>query len=85
MLKHHRSYRFTASLIELLLLEPNSPHRALSAFAESLTGFTITDALDLEEPEPLLSAHTLHRIKGYGPVGTVDRLFETQDCVYISP
>jgi len=80
MLNHH-SYRFTASLIELLLATM-SPHRVLSAFAKSLTGFTITDALDLEELEPPLSEGMLNRIEAYGPVGTVDRLFERQECVY---
>jgi hypothetical protein len=80
MLNHH-SYRFTASLIELLL-ETKSSHRVLSAFVEFLTGFIITDALDLEEQEPPLSEHMLRRIKDYGTLGTADRLFETQERVY---
>lgn len=75
-------YRFTASLIELLLEPPS----ALSAFVKSLTGFTIKpDALDLEELEPSLLNYTLGRIKDYGLVGAVDWLFsKTQERVYNS-
>ncbi|KAF8351495.1 hypothetical protein F5887DRAFT_211424 [Amanita rubescens] len=70
-------YRFTASLIELLLyIQPGSPHRILSAFAKSMTQFTITDAIDLEEEEPPLTDTTIDKIKGYGQLGAVDRLFK---------
>lgn len=79
MLNHH-SYRFTASLIELLL-ETQSPHRVLSAFAEFLTGFTIKDALDLEEQEQPLSKHTLRRILDYGTLGNAHWLFETRERI----
>lgn len=73
-------YRFTARLIELLLLtQPDSPHRLLSAFAKALTGFTITDALDLEEAEPPLTTDTLDQMNHYIPAVEVGRLFEKSD------
>jgi hypothetical protein len=81
MLNHH-SYRFTASLIELLI-QTESPHRVLSAFTEFLTGFIITDALDLEDRELPLSEHTLRRIQDYGSLGTVGWHFETQESADI--
>ncbi|SRR6266545_6973658 len=70
----HTNYQFMASLIKLLL-ETQSPHRVLSAFAKS---FTITDALDLEDLEPDLSEYMHTRIEAYGPVGTAVQLFDTR-------
>ncbi|KAM6495008.1 hypothetical protein JOM56_009631 [Amanita muscaria] len=73
-------YWFTASLIELLLYtQPGSPHRILSAFARSLTQFTITDAIDLEEGEPVLTPDTVDKISTFRELSTVDRLFEGRD------
>ncbi|KIL64994.1 hypothetical protein M378DRAFT_105538 [Amanita muscaria Koide BX008] len=73
-------YRFTASLIELLLYtQPGSPHRILSAFARSLTQFTITDAIDLEEGEPVLTPDTVDKISTFRELNTIDRLFEGRD------
>ena len=71
------SYRFTASLIELLLFtQVTSRHRVLSAFIYALTGFRVTDAIDLEEEEPPLTNGIPEHIKNYyGPVGEKDRLF----------
>ena len=71
------SYRFTASLIELLLFtQVTSRHRVLSAFIYALTGFRVTDAIDLEEEEPPLTYGIPEHIKNYyGPVGEKDRLF----------
>jgi hypothetical protein len=77
---NHQSYRFTASLIEVLLsTQPGSQHHVFSAFASSLTRFTITDAIDLEEGEPPLTADTVNKTELYGPVGAMDRLFQKSD------
>ena len=75
---NYYSYRFTASLIELLLFtQSTSRHRVLSAFIRSLTGFRVTDASDLEEEEPPLTKDILECIENYyGPVGDEDCLFE---------
>ena len=76
----HKSYRPTASLIELLLYtQPNSPHRVLSAFVKSLTGFTITDAVDLEEREPALTVQTTKMLEYYEPVSLVHSLSKGSD------
>jgi hypothetical protein len=76
----HKSYRPTASLIELLLYtQLNSPHRVLSAFVKSLTGFTITDAVDLEEREPALTVQTTNMLEYYEPVSLVHSLSKGSD------
>ena len=77
LILNYYSYRFTASLIELLLFtEATSPHRVLSAFIYALTGFHVTDAIDLEEEEPPLTNGIPEHIRNYyGPVGEEDRLF----------
>ena len=64
------SYRFTASLIELLLFAQSaSRHRVLSAFIFALTGFRVTDATDLEEEESPLSEKLREHITNfYGPI-----------------
>ena len=42
------------TFIELLLDAENAPrHRILSSYIRSLTGFTVTDATDLEEKDPI--------------------------------
>ncbi|KAF8512031.1 hypothetical protein BU17DRAFT_11549, partial [Hysterangium stoloniferum] len=46
-------HRLTASLIELFICLENVPrHRVLTSFAERLTGFKVTDAIELEDDEP---------------------------------
>ncbi|KAF8350099.1 hypothetical protein F5887DRAFT_1059292 [Amanita rubescens] len=51
-------YRLTASLIEIFLHSEYVPrHRALTSFAECLTGFKITDAIDLEADQKLSTAY----------------------------
>ena len=74
---NYHSYRFTASLIELLLFtQSTSRHRVLSAFIYALTGFRVTDTIDLEEDEPpLTNGISEHIANFYGPVGDEDRLF----------
>lgn len=62
--------------MELLLTQPSSPHRILSAFVKSMTQFTITDAIDLEEEEPELIDTTFQKIKSYGNFSSLARLFE---------
>jgi len=74
---NHQSYRFTATLIELLLFtQPESPHRVLSAFVHHLTGFTLTDAIDLEEREHPLTNNTFDEMRLYRQVAEGDHLFE---------
>src|SRR5271169_2819383 len=64
--KNHR-YRFTASFIELLLRFEDAPrHRLLTSYVEHFTGFTITDADDLERNETPLSNALLDAIAQYG-------------------
>ncbi|KAF8309783.1 hypothetical protein F5887DRAFT_1091838 [Amanita rubescens] len=68
-------YRLTASLIELLLYSENVPrHRILTLFAEHLTGFKITDAIDLEAGEPPISPDLYRKIKTYQPLIGLDHL-----------
>jgi len=78
VLLNHYSYRFTASLIESIILsaQPNSRHRILSAFVHSLTGFTLTDAIDLEEREESLTTATRNQMSYYKQVAEADRFFE---------
>ena len=53
-----------------------------------MTGFTITDAEDLEDEEAPISAELTGRIGTYGPLTTLQRLFgkdsgfEGKDCEY---
>jgi len=50
------SHRLTASLLELFLYSENvPPHRVFTSFAEHLTGFKITDAIELEDDKPPIS------------------------------
>ena len=55
---------------------PTSQHRVLSAFAYVLTGFAITDAIDLQEHEPPLTAETRAVMDHYEKINAVRRLFE---------
>ena len=70
-----QSYRFTAILI-VLLTQSASRHRVLSAFVHSLTGFSLTDVIDLEEKEVPLTNDIVQHIQNYcGQVSDADRLF----------
>jgi hypothetical protein len=72
------SHRLTASLIELLLFhdDENVPrHRIFSAFAKHLTGFTMSDANDLEDEEGPIPLDVLNKLNHYGPITDVKRLF----------
>ncbi|KAF8223481.1 hypothetical protein L208DRAFT_1316565, partial [Tricholoma matsutake] len=76
-------YRFTASLIELLLFDQmRSLHRVLSAFAQALTKFTITDAIDLEEAELPLTAKMRMRVWWYGSISNMDRISKQSDGMW---
>ncbi|KAF8241170.1 hypothetical protein L208DRAFT_1464244, partial [Tricholoma matsutake] len=75
-------YRLTASLIELLLYtQSDSRHRVLSAFTRCLTGFTLTDAVELEEREPALTVETMNMFKYYEPVSLVHSLSKGSDSM----
>lgn len=77
---NHKSYRPTASLIELLLYtQPNSRHRVLSAFVRRLTGFTLTDAVELEGREPALTVETMNMLEYYEPISLVHSLSKGSD------
>ena len=77
------SYRFTASVIELLLSEQSVPrHRVLTEFIEKTTGFTLTDAKDLEDKEPPLSKELMKKIRKYGPITSAGALFEQNNGEY---
>ncbi|KAF8340069.1 hypothetical protein F5887DRAFT_919598 [Amanita rubescens] len=72
-------YRLTASLIEIFLHSENVPrHRVLTSFAERLTGFKITDAIDLEADEPHISSDLDIKIKSYRPLTVLRHLFEEE-------
>lgn len=74
------SYRFTASVIELLLYEENVPrHRVLTQFIAHTTGFTPTDATDLEEGEAPISQALFGKIASYGQITSAERLFHQND------
>jgi len=70
-------------MIIFVLLLQGSPHRILSAFVESLTQFTITDAIDLEEKEPVLTFATVYKIDCYQGLSGVERLFEGHGQEYL--
>lgn len=69
-------YRLTASLIEIFLHSENVPrHRVLTSFANRLTGFKITDAIELEAGEPHISPDLDRKIQSYQPLTELRRLF----------
>lgn len=73
------SYRLTASLIEIFLHSDNVPrHRVLTLFAEHLTGFKITNAIELEAGEPPIFPDLVDKIKSYQPLTELRRLFEVE-------
>ena len=58
-------------------------------FAEHLTGFKITDAIELENGEPPVSPDLSSKIELYGPLTELDRLFKEQkspnsQCISLS-
>lgn len=80
------SHRATASLIELLLYSENPPkHRVLTAVVKHMTGFTITDAQDLEDDEPHISSGLDLKIKTYGRLISGQRLFNQNRSEYPPP
>jgi hypothetical protein len=80
LISNHDSHRLTASLIELSLRSgAGSRHRVLTAFAGRLTGFTITDAIELENEELPVSDAKDFMIEYYVPLSTMDRLFVERD------
>ncbi|KAF8521901.1 hypothetical protein BU17DRAFT_87449 [Hysterangium stoloniferum] len=73
-------HRLTASLIELFICFENVPrHRVLTFFVENLTGFKITDAIELEDDEPPISPELYTLICHYGPICDLDRLFNEKN------
>jgi len=87
LFNNSNSHRLTASLIELYLHSPDAPrHRILSEFVKYLTGFTITDAIELEDEEGPIPEELLKKIQLFGPLCPVNHLFEEPDSQYdISP
>lgn len=70
-------HRLTAGIIELLLHSEHVPrHRVLPSFVKHLTGFTITDAVDLEEQEGPIPDDVAKKISKCGQLSLVKRLFE---------
>ncbi|KAF8510406.1 hypothetical protein BU17DRAFT_98110 [Hysterangium stoloniferum] len=70
-------YRLTASLIELFICFENVPrHRVLTSFVKHMTGFRLTDAIELEDGEPLISPELTEKIYSYHPVCEWKHLFK---------
>jgi len=77
LILHNFSPRLTASLLELLLSSADvSRHRVLNAFAKHLTGFTLSDAIDLENKENPISDNLITEMKKYGRLSLTRQLFE---------
>ena len=77
ILSQNTSYRFTASLIELLRHADNLPrHRILTECARRISGFTITDTLDLEAEEGEIPPVIMDKIDQLVYIGMVKRLLE---------
>lgn len=69
--------------MELLAFRKNIPHhRALTSFVKQITGFTLTDAMNLECDEPDLPDEVSSLIETYQPITMTDQLFSRQDGVY---
>lgn len=69
------SHRPRADLIELFLRSGSvSRHRILTLFVERLTGFKITDAVQLEASEPPISLELSSEIQLYQPICEFDHL-----------
>jgi hypothetical protein len=83
LILHISSPRLTASLLELLLSSDNVPrHRVLTAFAKHLTGFTISDAIDLENEEGPISYELKTEMNKYEELSLVGQLFEKPNSEY---
>lgn len=68
------------SLIEIFLhSEDVLRHRVLTSFAECLTGFKITDTIELEAGEPQISPDLAQKINTYRPLTELRRLFEEKE------
>ncbi|KAF8512020.1 hypothetical protein BU17DRAFT_96669 [Hysterangium stoloniferum] len=73
-------HRLTASLIELFICLENVPrHRVLTSFVEHLTGFKITDAIELEGGEPPISPELSVLISNHQPINELDRIFNEKN------
>ncbi|KAF8519086.1 hypothetical protein BU17DRAFT_90258 [Hysterangium stoloniferum] len=70
-------HRLTASLIELFIGLKSVPrHRVLTSLVEHLTGFRVTDAIELEDDEPPISPELSVLIDEYRPLSGSKRVFE---------
>ena len=56
----------------------------LTQFVEHTTGFTLTDAKELEEKEPPLSEELSKKTREYGPITSAGTLFERNAGWYLS-
>jgi hypothetical protein len=73
------SYCLMASLIEIFLHLENVPrHCVLTTFAKRLTGFKITDTIELEAGEPHISPNLDRMINSYQPLTELRRLFKEE-------
>lgn len=77
----NHSYRLTAGVIEILIhFSPNRPsHHIITFLILQLTGFTVTDAEDLEDKEDLISKDMQSAICNYGPLTSATILFSKAD------
>jgi len=71
MKAYKSSHRLTASLLELLYSENLPRHRILTSFVRHITGFTITDATDLEAKEGPIPKELDAKIKTFRPLISV--------------
>ncbi|KAF8512673.1 hypothetical protein BU17DRAFT_96067 [Hysterangium stoloniferum] len=79
-------HRLTASLIELFICLKNVPrHRVLTSFAERLTGFRVTDAIELEDDEPPISPELSVSILNYRPFSGLKRIFNAKNREELIP
>ncbi|KAF8517282.1 hypothetical protein BU17DRAFT_91994 [Hysterangium stoloniferum] len=73
-------HRLTASFIEPFLCFENVPrHRVFTSFVEQLTGFKITDAIELEAGEPPISLEMSWMIGRYNPICDLNHLVKEQN------
>ncbi|KAF8497010.1 hypothetical protein BU17DRAFT_72416 [Hysterangium stoloniferum] len=73
-------HRLTASLIELFICLENVPrHHVLTSFAERLTGFKVTDAIELEDDEPPISPELSALISHYRSIGELEHVFNEEN------
>ncbi|KAF8516724.1 hypothetical protein BU17DRAFT_92559 [Hysterangium stoloniferum] len=73
-------HRLTASLIELFLCFENVPrHRVFTSFVEQLTGFKLTDTIELEAGEPPISLEMSSMIGHYSPICDLNHICKEQN------